>query len=41
MDLYLLDRGQIRADRNFALDADVVATHSAPEPTAVSDTYAV
>lgn len=41
MDLTLLDRGTIHADRNFALDGEVVATHSNQSPTLEYGAYAV
>jgi N-acyl homoserine lactone hydrolase len=41
MELRLLDRGEIRADLNFALDAEVVAVHSAQSPDLQYEPYAV
>ena len=41
MELHLLDRGTIRADLNFALDGEVVATQSAPSPELRYEEFAV
>ena len=41
MDLYLLDRGTIQADLNFALDAEVAAVRSDQNPDLAYEEYAV
>jgi len=41
MELRLLDRGEIHADLNFALDAEVAAVHSAQSPDLRYEPYAV
>jgi len=41
MELHLLDRGRIRADLNFALDAEVAAVHSNQSPELRYEEYAV
>jgi glyoxylase-like metal-dependent hydrolase (beta-lactamase superfamily II) len=41
MELQLLDRGRVHADRNFALDASVAATHSDRDPALQYDEFAV
>ncbi|MEF8814933.1 MAG: N-acyl homoserine lactonase family protein [Halovenus sp.] len=41
IDLHLLDRGTIRADVNFALDAEVVATRSSQSPDLRYESFAV
>lgn len=41
MELHLLDRGTIRADLNFALDAEVAAVRSAQSPDLVYEEFAV
>ena len=41
MEIYLLDRGRIQADLNFALDAEVAAVHSDRSPTLQYEEYAV
>jgi len=41
MDLHLLDRGQIHADLNFALDAEVAAVHSNQSPELQYESFAV
>ncbi|SDJ97579.1 Metallo-beta-lactamase superfamily protein [Halovenus aranensis] len=41
MELHLLDRGTIRADLNFALDAEVAAVKSQQSPELIYDDYAV
>lgn len=41
MELHLLDRGTIRADLNFALDGEIVATQSTPAPELRYEEFAV
>jgi glyoxylase-like metal-dependent hydrolase (beta-lactamase superfamily II) len=41
MDIHVLDRGRIHADLNYALDGEVVATHSDRNPDLEYGTFAV
>jgi glyoxylase-like metal-dependent hydrolase (beta-lactamase superfamily II) len=41
LDIHVLDRGRIHADLNFALDGEVAATHSDPDPDLQYEEFAV
>lgn len=41
MDLHLIDRGRLHADRNVALDGAVLAGHETPDPALSYDEYVV